>query len=46
MKKTTKFTKEFPKQYHSPVLKSHLEEQGWKHIGNTNGKPIFEYYYI
>jgi len=37
--------KEFDKKYNSPAMKLHLEEQGWKYVGERNDKPLFKIIY-
>ena len=37
--------KEFDSRYRNPAMRLHLEEQGWKYIGENDGKIIFKIIY-
>jgi|TARA_B110000208_G_scaffold150366_1_gene181577 transposase len=43
--KPKEIKKEFDSKYNSPAMKLHLEEQGWKYIGNNNDNPIYQLIY-
>lgn len=37
--------KEFDKKYSNPSMRLHLEEQGWKYMGEKNNKILFKIIY-
>lgn len=37
--------KEFDLKYKNPHMRLHLEEQGWKYMGENSGKTIFKTFY-
>jgi|SaaInl6LU_22_DNA_1037377.scaffolds.fasta_scaffold122467_2 hypothetical protein len=36
------FLKEFKPIYNSPAMRLHLEEEGWKYVGQNNNNPIYK----
>lgn len=39
------FIREFNLKYKNPSMRLHLEEQGWKYIGEKDGKILFKIFY-
>jgi len=37
--------KEFDSKYKNPNMRLHLEEQGWKYVGEKIGKILFKIFY-
>lgn len=37
--------KEFGPKYKNPSMRLHLEEQGWKYMGEKNNKTLFKIIY-
>jgi len=37
--------KEFDSKYKNAAMRLHLEEQGWKYMGEKEGKTIFKTFY-
>jgi hypothetical protein len=37
--------KEFHPKYKNPAMRLHLEEQGWKYMGEKNNKTLFKIIY-
>ena len=42
---TRTIIKELDSKYKNPAMRLHLEEQGWKYLGEKNNKTLFKIIY-
>lgn len=42
---TRTIIREFDPKYKNPAMRLHLEEQGWKYMGEKNNKTLFKIIY-